>query len=84
MTCTATGPAAECPWRGEPAAPTVAEAARVMRVIFGMANKGCEAPNAAYRWCERIDEVLHDPSAADQYEQWAQDLPPAFLRAIAG
>jgi len=29
----------------------------MIRQMHGMAKKGCEAPNAAYRWCERIDEV---------------------------
>lgn len=53
-----------------------------LRVIFGMSGKGCEAPNAAYRWCERIDEVFFDLSAAEQYTDWAQDLPPAFMAAI--
>nr|RDS95620.1 hypothetical protein DWF04_06320 [Cereibacter sphaeroides f. sp. denitrificans] len=68
----------------DPRPPTVAEAARVLQVIFGMANEGCDAPNAADRWCERINEVLHDPAAAAQYEQWAQELPPAALRSLAG
>lgn len=65
-----------------PAPKPVADLTLALRVIFGMSDKGCEAPNAAYRWCERIDEVFHDISAAEQYVDWALDLPPAFLAAL--
>lgn len=40
----------------------------------GLANEGIDAPNAAYRWCERIDEVAHN-GPMDEYGQYAQ--PPA-------
>ena len=45
-----------------------------MRQIRGMARHGCDAPNAAYRWCERIDEViLH--GAQGEYAEYSMPLP---------
>jgi len=35
--------------------------------------EGCNAPNAAYRWCERIDEVAHAALAQQPADQPAQD-----------
>jgi len=42
----------------------------MVRQMAGMADKGTNAPNAAHRWCERIEEVaLNGPQ--DEYEEWA-------------
>lgn len=56
---------------------------RLLRVIYGMAQKGTDAPNAAYRWCERIDEVMHDPNMADEYVEYAMDIPQSISALIA-
>lgn len=42
----------------------------MVRQMRGMADQGTNAPNAAHRWCERIEEVaINGPQ--DGYEQWA-------------
>jgi len=38
--------------------------------IRGMADEGIDAPNAAYRWCERIEEVCCRGAAMEEYAQW--------------
>jgi hypothetical protein len=42
--------------------------------ILGMAREGCDAPSAAYRWCERIEEVAIFGASAE-YAQYAEPLP---------
>ena len=49
----------------------------MLRQIYGMAQEGCDAPNAAYRWCERIDEVLHAGRAVGEFHEFARDVPKA-------
>lgn len=51
--------------------------------VFGMAREGCDSPNAAYRWCERIDEIFFAPKTCDQYAQHKQASPPTMLRLAA-
>ena len=50
-----------------------AEIARLRRMVqqmHGLASQGIDAPNAAYRWCERIDEVaITGPQ--DEYDEYA-------------
>jgi hypothetical protein len=55
----------------------------LLRQIYGMANEGCNVPNAAYRWCERIDEIMHAGGPLSEYEPYAQDLPPALVVNMA-
>jgi hypothetical protein len=58
----------------------------LLKQIYGMAREGCLAPAAAYRWCERIDEVMHSGRGLVEYERYAEDLPinmAATLRALA-
>jgi len=38
----------------------------------GMADEGMKAPNAAYRWCERIEEVCHAARPLPEYAQYAR------------
>jgi len=39
---------------------------KMIRQMHAMARMGCDRPNTAYRWCERIDEVaIHGP--VDEY-----------------
>jgi hypothetical protein len=52
---------------------------RIIRIVLGMANEGIDAPNAAYRWCERIDEVILNPSSAYEYEEFAWTGPLTAL-----
>jgi len=72
------------------AAPTPAAGVNVsvsrelLEQIYGMAREGCEAPSAAYRWCERIDEVFHDGEPSPEYTEYAQPLPDAALRTGGG
>ncbi len=47
----------------------------ILRQIHGMAIKGCDAPTAADRWCERINEVMHLGAPVEEYEPWGADLP---------
>ena len=37
----------------------IAELVEALRESRKMAGEGCDAPNAAYRWCERIDDVCY-------------------------
>tara|TARA_R110000851_G_scaffold13075_2_gene44920 strand:- start:1081 stop:1389 length:309 start_codon:yes stop_codon:yes gene_type:complete len=37
----------------------------------GMAREGSDVPNAAYRWCERIEEVALARAPMAEYEKWA-------------
>ena len=53
----------------------------LLEQIYGMAREGCDAPSAAYRWCERIDEVFHAGDPSQEYADWEQDLPAAMIAA---
>ena len=59
------------------------QAKALLRQVYGMAREGCDSPGAAYRWCERIDEVLHAGEAMDDYTDYALDLPPATEAALS-
>lgn len=67
----------------EPAAQGVMVPREFLRQVYGMAAEGCEAPAAAYRWCERIDELFHAGAASDEYSDYARDLPEAIAAAQA-
>jgi hypothetical protein len=54
----------------------------ILRQVYGMADKGSESPGAAYRWCERIDEVICLGRPLSEYVDWEADLPPAIDAAI--
>ena len=47
----------------------------MLEQVYGMANEGCGAPNAAYRWCERIDEVFHSADGLDEYADYERPIP---------
>jgi len=53
----------------------------MLEQIYGMAREGCDAPSAAYRWCERIDEVFHVGEPSTEYAEWAQPLPKSPVSA---
>ena len=51
-----------------------AEVERLRGVVAqcrGMADEGADAYLAAYRWCERIEEVCAAGEPLEEYEQWA-------------
>jgi len=50
----------------------------LLEQAYGMAREGCEAPMAAYRWCERIDSIFHGAESEYEYADFAQPLPPTF------
>jgi hypothetical protein len=52
-----------------------------LRQVFGMAREGCKAPNAAYRWCERIDALFFTPNHREEYRSWELALPDAMHAA---
>ena len=49
----------------------VHEVADAINQMRGMAREGCTAQNAAYRWCERIDQVGFDGPQAE-YEDYSR------------
>jgi hypothetical protein len=51
---------------------------RFLEQVYGMAREGCESSMAAYRWCERIDEVFHAGQADDDYAAHEKPLPAAL------
>lgn len=52
----------------------VGELEAMCQQAFGMACEGIDAPNVAYRWCERIDEVF-DLGPQSEYNEFARPLP---------
>lgn len=53
----------------------------MLEQIYGMAREGCDAPSAAHRWCERIDELFHAARPSDEYADWSLGLPGAMSAA---
>lgn len=54
-----------------------------LRQIYGIAQEGISAPNAAYRWCARIDEIFWKGGPIPEYEAFSQDMPDQFSAALA-
>lgn len=46
----------------------------LLRQVYGMANRGSDSPPAAYRWCERINEVMH-AGPLPEFAEYAEDVP---------
>ena len=54
----------------------------MLQQIYALADQGIEAPTAAYRWCERIDEVFHAGGAIGEYDEYTIKLPSATLATL--
>ena len=53
----------------------------LLEQVYGMAREGCEVPNVGYRWCERIDSIMHGAEPESEYAAWARPLPAKFPAA---
>ena len=53
----------------------------LLEQVYGMAREGCEVPNVGYRWCERIDSIMHGAEPESEYAEWARPLPAKFPAA---